>query len=104
MSLIIFRRKFHLDQKNLFYTSPATSPLLKMRQSLDEKKTSSTNDKSLTFISLPPLLTGFARTLKSIGIAQKGEFVMPENDDNEASLIHTSLLPNDWKMISKICK
>lgn len=75
-----------------------------MCQSLDEKKTSSNNEKSLTFISLPPLLTGFAKTLKSIGIVHNEEFVMHEDSDNEVSLVHNCLVPNDWKLTNQQSK
>ena len=75
-----------------------------MRQLTDDQNKNS-NDKSLTFISLPPLFTGFTKTLKSMSNYANEDFQMAGETDNEiliiTSTIITSLQPNEVKLTLK---
>ena len=91
-----------LDEKNLFQIWPASSPLSKLSRSVDKKKTSI--DKSLTFITLTPLITGFVRTLKSIYISQNDYFRMEENNEEGSmgnSIVNPSLVNSEFKLRKK---
>lgn len=83
-------------------TSPTSSPLRKMHQLINDQNKNS-NDKSLSFINLPPLFTGFTRTFKSISNYANEDFLM--ETDNEISIITstmiTSLQPNEVKLTLK---
>lgn len=84
-----------MDEKNLFKTSPASSPLKKMRLWAGDQNKSSNNEKSLTLISLPPIFTGFARTLKSITNCGNEDNLMAGETDNEISIIASTMITSN---------
>ena len=95
-----------MDEKNLFCISPAPSPLLKIHKFSEDSKNCIINEKSLTFVSLPPyLLTGFAKTFKSICMSPNEEMMISsEEEENEDSMIKMSFKPQDRRVMSKFRK
>lgn len=96
-------RKLSLEEKNLFLTSPVASPLLKIKMTTSCKIRKSA-DKSLTFISLTPLLTGFNKTIKSI-CTNEEDLHSHEESINEVSMVSTlatGLISQEFKLIKKL--
>lgn len=86
-----FRRKIQLDEKNPFHSSPSRIPLVKINQA-SKNQSKNSEDQSLIFVNVTPILTGFARTFKSICIASNDDYVIAKDADNDASMINASTL------------